>query len=257
MLAPELVQVLPVMAGNSGAGRELTRLLNGIDGKNTIRIFDDFLGDVITDQYSAAKGSDPQAVIATVVVPGEVNGVCRLVAGDAGSGDAADCSSLTYALNWSAAMGNLFAEAKVKVDNIANVCINFGLSDALATTTLESPFTIGGSNALTSNASDAACLVFDTGAADDFWWCCGVKADTDAAKVNTGIAPVAATYQTLRVEVDKAGTATYFINGRIVGSVANALTPATKLTPILTVVSRTTAVRTLDADYWECSGDRL
>lgn len=256
MLSYELMNALPVMAGSSGAGRELTRILSGVDNRGTIRLFDDFLGDVIADQWSAAKGSDPQAVIATVVA-GAVNGVVRQVSGDVGSGDAADAASLTYALNWSAAMGSLFAECKVKVDNITNVCMNFGLSDALATTTLESPFTIGASDALTSNATDAACLVFDTASASDTWFCCGVKADVDATKINTGIAPVAATYQTLRVEVDKAGTATFLIDGRIVGSVANALSPAVALTPILTIVSRTTAVRTQDCDYLECSGDRL
>lgn len=256
MLAPELVNVLPVMAGNSGAGRELTRILTGADGKGTVRLFDDFLGDVIMDQASAAKGSDPQAVIATLVA-GRVGGAVALVAGDAGTGDAADCSSLTYGLNWSAAMGNLFCEAKVKVDSIANVCMNFGLSDALATTTLESPFTVGASDALTSNATDAVCFTFDTASASDVWFCNGVKADVDATKVNTGIAPVAATYQTLRIEVDKAGTATFYIDGRLVGTVANAVTAATALTPILTVVSRTTAIKTLEADYIECSGDRL
>lgn len=256
MLVQELLNVVPVMAGSSGAGRELTRILTAADQKNSVRWFDDFLGDVMHDAYSAADGSDPQSVLATIVA-GEVSGVTRLTSGDAGTGDAADCSSLTLGLNWSAAMGNLFAEARIELASIASVCVNFGFSDALATTTLESPFTVGASDALTSNATNAACLVFDTGAATDNWWACGVKADTDATKVNTGVAPVAATPTTLRVEIDKAGTATFYIDGVLKASVANAVTVATALTPILTIVTRTTATKTVDADYLEVSGDRL
>jgi hypothetical protein len=256
MLSYELLNALPIMAGNSGAGRELTRILTAIDSKDTIRFFDDFLGDVVSEKWSAADGSDPQSVLATILA-GQVNGVVRLTSGDAGTGDAADASVLTLGLNWSAAMGNLFMEAKVKLSAITAVRVNVGFTDVLATTTLESPFSLGASDALTSVTTNGVCFVFDTAADTDVWWACGVKADVDATKVNTGSVPVADTYQTLRIEIDLAGTATFYIDGRIVATVANAVTAATPLTPVISVVTTTTATKSVDADYLEVSGDRL
>jgi hypothetical protein len=128
------------------------------------------------------------------------------------------------------------------------------MTDTLATTTLEIPIKSAASaNTLTSNSSNGFGFMFDTSMTDDTWWLTGVKADTDATHVNSTIAPVAATFQTLRIECDASGNATFFINRNRVGYVANAVTATTALTPVLSVMSRTTTSPTLDADYVYCS----
>lgn len=254
MLSAELLNVLPVMAGSAAGGRELTRILNGVDGKNTIRLFDDFLGDTLDVLHTGTAGSDPQAV-APAIVAGAVGGVVQLVSGDVGGGAVAvDGCVLAGALNWLASNGNLVFEARIKIPTITSVVVNVGLTDTAA---LENPFEIGASDALTSNATDAACLVFDTGATNDNWFCCGVKADVDAAKVNTGIAPVAGAWQAVRIEIDKAGTATFYLDGRLVASMANALTTSVALSYVFAVMSRTTATRSLQADLMDLSMDRV
>lgn len=222
--------------------------------RNKVVLFDDFLGDVIEDGWSAAKGADPQGVIATIQAG--VSGLVRLTSGDVGDTFANDGSSLTHELNWKANQGNLVAEFKfTPVSSVASVAYFIGLSDAKATGTLEAPFTLSGTT-FTSNATDAVGFVFDTAATTDTWRCVGVKADTDATAVDTSLAPVADTAAFFRVEVDSAGNATFYINDAKFGPIANAVTATVALTPIVTVVTRTTATKSVDVDYVYVSADR-
>lgn len=215
-----------------------------------VRLFDDFQGDVIADQWSAAQGSDGQGAVAAIVA-GEHGGVVRLTSGDAGTGTAADGSVLTHALNWKASAGGLYMRARLRINtSVASVCVNVGFTDVLATTTLEMPITISGTT-LTTNASDAAVFVFDTAQTNDYWHTQGVKANSDTAIANTEVAPVADTYTTLEIFIDTSGTATFYIDGVLEGQVANAVTAATALTPVVAVETRTTAVKVVDVDYIE------
>jgi hypothetical protein len=239
---------------DSFTGREIARfhpeygLLNGFAGYT--RVFDDFYGDVIADQWSAAKGSDGQGIIATVV-SGAAGGVVRLTSGDVGTGTAADGSVLTHSLNWKANQGGLYMEARLKLNtSVASVCVNIGFTDVLATTTLEAPFTVSGTT-ITSAATDAACLVFDTAQTTDIFNLIGVKNNTDTALTATSnsFAPTADTYATYGIYIDTAGSATAFINGAKVATVANAVTATVALTPVISIETRTTAIKEVDIDY--------
>lgn len=213
-----------------------------------VTFFEDFLGDLIPDRFSGAKGSDAQAVLPTVVVGGE-NGIIRLTTGDAGTGTAADASSLTMGTNWVPNNGGLYIETSLKINSaITNVCLNFGFTDTVSTSTLEMPFTISGTT-ITSAAADAVCFVYDTAQTNDFFHLQGVKADTDTAINNSGVAPVADTFITLAIAVDSSGSATFYINGVAYGSVANAVTASTNLTPIIAAEARTTTSKVVDIDY--------
>ena len=215
-----------------------------------VRLSDDFLGDVLADQWSGAKGSDAQAV-APAVVAGGLGGICALVSGDAGTGTAADGSVLTHALNWKASSGGLYMRTRFKLDSsAANVCINIGFTDVLATTTLEMPFTISGTT-ITSNAADAACLVFDTAQTNDFFHAQGVKNNTDTAIKNTEKAPVADTWHIAEVFIDENGHASFWIDGVHEADVANAVTASVALTPVVAIETRTTASKTLHVDFIE------
>jgi hypothetical protein len=117
--------------------------------------------------------------------------------------------------------------------------------------------TAASANTLTSNASDAVGFMFDTSMTDDNWWLVGVDTDVDATHQDTGFAPVAATYETLRVEVGADGGAVFFRNGLQVGTkMAAAITPGTDITPVVAIFPRTTAVKTIDIDYIHASMNR-
>lgn len=214
--------------------------------KSYIQLYDDFMGDVLEDAWSGAKGSDAQAVVPTINA--QAGGVVRLVAGDTVT-VAESLSSLTHGLNWKANQGGLYMAARVKlVTSVADVCVNVGFTDALATGTLEEPITISGTT-ITTNATDAAVFVYDTAQTNDNWHCQGVAGDTDTAIANTGIGLTADAWVLLEVKIDTSGTASFFINGQLVHTVASAVTATVALTPIVTVMARTTASKTVDVDY--------
>jgi hypothetical protein len=211
-----------------------------------VTFMDDFLGDVLEDPWSGAKGTNGSAVVPAINA--QVGGVVRLVSGPTTT-VAESISSLTHGLNWEAAQGGLYLETRIKlVTSVADVCVNVGFSDTLATTTLEEPITLSGTT-LTTNATNAVVFVFDTAATNDNWHIQGVKADTDTALNNTGVGLTADAWVKLAIAVDSAGGAEFFINDVSYGTVANAVTATTDLTPIITIMSRTTATRTIDADY--------
>lgn len=219
------------------------------DGPGCVRSFDHFTGDVIADQWSAAVGSDPQCVIAAIVAA-SAKGELLLTAGD--SNDINGISCLTRALNYAPANGPLIFEAKVKLASIASVACFIGLSDVLATTTKEETASLSGTT-FTTAASDCVGFLFDTAATNDNWHILGVRGDTDVGGTNTGIAPVADTYQVLRIELTAAGVATFYIDGVSLGSLGTAAAPvctiATKLTESAYVNARTTATKNMTFDY--------
>lgn len=220
-------------------------------------LFDDFLGDVIADQWNVVEGADTTTSDAAIV--SGINGILRLTTGDS--------ATLTYAgngiqvtqgafYNFRASDGGLALEARLKISAITTAAFFVGFTDL---GTFEAPIESAGSgNTLTSNATDAVGFMFDTRMTDDNIWLVGVKADTDATAQNTAVAPVADTFITLRVEVDADGDATFFINGDRVGSVmSNAITASTALTPTIAATSLVAATRTIDVDYLLASKHRV
>jgi hypothetical protein len=232
------------------AGVEISAAeLNAVNVSSKVTLFDDFLGDVIADQWSGAKGSDAQAVVPAVVA-GAAGGMCRLTAGDT-TVVAESLSSLTHGLNWKANQGGLIFEAKVTpVTSVADVSYFIGLTDVLATTTLEEPATLTTAT-ITYVADDAVGFLFDTAATTDVFYGVAVKATagTAFASAAVGSAPVAGTAVTLRIEISATGAAEFFINGTSIGTIAAAVTATVALTPIVEVMARTTTVKSIDVDY--------
>ena len=100
--------------------------------------------------------------------------------------------------------------------------------------------------------------MFDTRMAIDNIWLVGVANNTDATAQNTGIAPVADTYIRLAVEVSATGVATFYINGKAVGTkMSGAVTPTVLLTPTIAATSLVDTVsRNVTVDYIEVEMDR-
>lgn len=215
---------------------------------SSVSFFDDFIGDLVQDEWGFVEGTD-SATSAAAILAGGIGGVLRLTTGDAGTGYAADAEQMNMALQWQASNGGLFIEARLKLSAITTCYAFIGFTDTLS---LEAPIVSASSaNTLTTNATDAVGFMFDTNMTADTWWLTGVANDVDATAQNTGYAPVADTYAKFRIEIDSAGAASFFYNGVQVGTkMTGAVTPAADLTPIITVSKLSVAASmNLDLDY--------
>lgn len=229
------------------AAGDLWGELNLVDLRARSFFWDDFLAAAIEGRLSSTAGSGTGNAAATTVA-GAMNGEITMKSASDNGTNAANGTALTFdQLNWKANQGGCVFEARLKVDVITNCYIFMGFTDTISTT-VECPTSL---STLTpaSDATDAAGFLFDTAATNDFWHLSGVKADTDAAVVNTNNAPVAATYQTLRVELDKSGALYGYIDGAYVGTIANALTATVGLTPAIVISNRTASQKILTVDY--------
>ena len=226
--------------------------ISSADIGRKVTLFDDFLGDVLEDGWSAAEGNDAQAIIATI--NSQVGGWVRMTTGDTATLSESG-QALTHGLNWKAASGNLVFEARVKpVSSVADVAYFIGFHDSLATTALEEPVTLS-TTTFTATADDAIGFVYDTAATTDVFYAIGVKATTKTAATALA-APVADTVVTLRIEVDTAGTAKFYVNGALGATIANAVTTTVALTPIVSAMARTTTSKSIDVDYILVQSDR-
>lgn len=220
-----------------------------------VEMYDDFLGDVVADQWNYTEGTDTTTADGAIVEG--VNGVFRLTAGDSAGTIAADGAQLNSALNWKANSGELTFEARIKLASIASVSCFLGFTDTKA---LEQAVQSASSaDTITTNATDAVGFMFDTNMATDNWWAVGVANDVDATARNMGYAPVADTYATFRIEVSATGVATFARNGVYLGTaMTGAVTPTVALTPCF-IIRPLSAVagKTMDIDYVGVSSLRV
>lgn len=219
-----------------------------LPGEGNVSWMDDFLGDVLADQWTYAEGTDT-ADADGAILAGGIGGVLRLTTGNAGTGLAADQAQVASFLQWQASNGGLVTQARVKLSRITDAWFFFGFTDNNA---LEAPVVSAGSdNTLTTNATNAVGFMFDTRMAADNMWLVGVASDTDAIAQNSLVAPEANEYVTLRVEVNANGHAAFYVNGQQVGEVmTGAVTPAADLTPYVGVGNLSgTSSFTCDVDY--------
>lgn len=213
-----------------------------------VELFDDFIGEEIDGyRWQSLIGTDAECRQATVLAD-QVNGVVRLTTGDdAAASMAVNGAQLQSQLNWRTNKGALVWEGRVAIDTITSVAVFIGLTDQRAV--LEMPFTLAAGDVLTSNASDAVGVLFDTAADTDNWWLVGVAADVDATKQNSAVAPTAGTFETWRIELTTLGVASFYRNGALIGSaMTGAVTASVLLTPVVAAFSRTTASRNIDVD---------
>lgn len=220
-----------------------------------VALFDDFLGDVVADQWNFVEGTDSST--SDGAISAGINGVFLLTPGDSAGTIVADGAEINGELNWKASQGGLEFEARVKLAAITSVSCFVGLTD---TRSLEQAIhSANSANTITTNATDAVGFFFDTNMTDDNWWMAGVANDVDATHQDSGVAPVADTYDVLRVEINTSGVATFYINGKQKGTkMTGALTPTIALCPCV-IVRPLSAVagKTLSIDYIYVSADRV
>lgn len=244
------------------AGRHGNQL--ELPSPGSVVVFDDYLGDALnTDLHSnPTKGTDAQTVDFAVLA-GQQSGFLRGTTGDdaaasmAVNGIAIHPGGLQWKANQSAHPRRLVFEARVRMSAITTMYAFLGLTDQI--TALEAPIESAGSvDTITTNASDAVGFFFDTRQSTDEWFMAGVAANVDAVHQASGFAPVAATFETLRVEVAPDGSAVFFRNGKQVGvRMAGAVTATVALAPVITCFSIAAASRTFDIDYVHMAADRV
>lgn len=216
------------------------------DHGSTVTFMDDFLGKAIGATWGVQKGSDGAAANFAFSAATSGNILATTGAG-AGASYAANGVQLDHALNWVAANGNLVFEAKVKISAITAVAIYVGLTDQLSA--LEMPVTLS-TTTFTTNCTDGVGFLFDTNATTDTIRCVGVANDVDATMQDTGLAYVADTFKTFRIEITSAGVATFYIDGVVVGSaMTGAVTASVALTPVVAAFAEAAASRTVSVDY--------
>lgn len=248
--------------GQTGFKARLTQQdLNGVTGRNlditsfytpysapSCRLYDDFLGPTIdATKWASMTGSDPQ-VVAFAVSAGTLGGMVRGVTGDdAAASMAVNGVQLQSGLNWRGDKAGLKCRFRVKMSAITNICYFFGLTDQIAA--LEMPFTLAAGDVLTSNATDAFGVLFDTAADTDNWWLVGVANNVDATKQNSAVAPTADTYETWEIEISTLGEARFYRAGVLIGTtMTGAVRTTILLTPVVAAFSRGAASRNIDAD---------
>lgn len=217
-------------------------------GSGLVELFDDFLGDVLADEWNGRVGSNGSCVTPTITAA--VGGAVRLTTGaDAGGTMALNGSQLESSLNWQANSVGLMCEFRIKLSAITNVAVFIGLTDQVSA--LEIPIESAASaDTLTSNAADAVGVMFDTSMATDNWWLVGVSNTTPATAQDSAVAPSAGTYETWRITVSTGGTATFYRNGTAIGTAMTGSTRGTvPLTPVVAALSRGAASRNIDLDH--------
>ena len=241
----------PIMNVNSR--HFLKRVKGGRDGLypllesltwDTIHWYDDFLADTLHGGYEVVTGVDGLAA----VVVDSIGGVIEITPGVGSSADNEYCGFSLPELNFSGDRNAVFA-ARINLDAITTVKVEMGFvdvtTDAGAVNVLATP---------TFTADDFVGWVFDT---DDtaFWQCVGVKATTAATKIEDGLAPVAATYETLVVALQDDTAKFYRLNtaGEVTYESARmslAVTETVGLSPWLFVQNRAGSIlRTLNVDF--------
>lgn len=220
--------------------------------------FDDFIRDFnTTTNWLVTVGNDSGTPTAAYLAGG-IGGVLRMTTGNDGT-LAADTVQMTKRVRvLQASNGGLTFETRLKISAITQVYIFVGFTDTVAAA-LEAPIMSASSaDTLTIAANDAVGWMFDTRMSTDNWWLTGVASTVAATHQNSGYAPVADTYEILRISVSATGAATFYRNGVPVGTVmTGALTAGADLTQVITVSTGAgTTAKTLDIDYVMSAMDR-
>lgn len=230
---------------------------------NNFVLFDDFDGAALLGTWQVAKGSDGAA--ANFACNGGLNGTILGTTG-AGAGATMAVNGIQIAAHLNlkgqgvgaaASTNNLEFNARVQMSAITNMVCFVGLTNQVAS--LQMPINgAGGGNGFTANAADAVGFLFDTTMTTANWWMIGAKATVLATGQNSGLAPVAATYEQFAISVDQLGNATFFRNGLQVGvTMANAVTPTVAVTPVVAAFARAAVSRTVTGDYIMASMNRI
>ncbi len=241
---------------------------------DTVAYFDDFLGDLVADEWAVVKSDTG---ISGGAIANITNGVLRLSGSETQPVTSEGAIALTQGLfkQWKADQGGrkngrlrLSARVKHSVVSAAaeagRVHMFVGFSDSGGA---EFPAYDTGGGIITP-ASDAIGFIYSpTGAATDRWTMVAAKSTAgdsgdQQASPSSAVAPVSNVYDTLEVEVrngigDTGGSGHFWLNGKKVGSINSPVGSGIALTPWIGAWVQDTGLATqLDIDYVAISSPR-
>lgn len=176
-------------------------------------------------------------------------------------------AQLTSERNFKPSLGPISFETRLIRSTSSTGVVFAGLVDS---TSLITPVgisaTAGGltgvsATTTTSSTGNFVGMVFDSSASwppnistsQPFWRMAGNKDSISTTTPSTGISASTVgsglTFQTLRMNVDTSGNATFFIDGRQVGSLTNAVSTTATLTPYVGGIARAGSAQFLNVDY--------
>ncbi len=224
--------------------------------------FDDFHGSVLG---VAALGANSSALISfggdeagtqlVAVEEASPEGIMTFTSG--ADDDADDAVEVTYGANAFSALisdGLTIIECRSALDAVAASQFACGLSEDFAANGAEDMEHIITAGTITdnSNVDSGISIMFSTDATTDVWQAVSTNA-TDignaAGEYTLGSAPVGGTYDRLRLEVDAAGHAYFYINDTLMGVEPLAVATAALMQPWLGTMSTTTTLVKVDTDY--------
>lgn len=211
-----------------------------VNAPNYVGWWDDFLGDAVNTTYAPDLSTG-----AGVTINAAARGTARVATSTTDENHA----TLVLGLHFTVSNGPTIFEARVtNVTASTSRSVEVGLSDALSETAGEA-FSSHDAT-LVDVATDAAVFAINAEEAVTAWKAISVKAGGTPAGTTTGVTATADTFDTLRIEVDAAGNASFFVNGTFVTTHLLAVATTALLTPWISVTTQTTGDRQVDVDYW-------
>jgi hypothetical protein len=223
-------------------------------------VFDDFLGDLVGDEWNYAE-TDTGANASGTVVAG-TNGIFRIAAAATVVKTAAgNNAQINGGLpQWKPDQGRMRVGARLRISALTGANVFVGFADTGAA--LMPVYDTGGG--IISTVSNAVGWLYSGGAASPstVWRGVKVNADSVGSSTVTGDAPTANLYDVLEVELGDTGSkpggdiAYFYQNGVLKGSLANPVLQTRAHTPtVAEFVSETTAFN-VDVDWINVGADR-
>jgi hypothetical protein len=223
-----------------------------------VAMFDDFLGDLIADEWNTAEGDTGHDAVG---VRAQTNGVARLHMSSTAAKTPAAYIILNTGLfpQWKANQGKLRIAGRLKVGQttLTGANVFFGFADTGAA---QMPIydTGGGSGTPLSNASNAVGWLLSRGAASPstVWRGVAVNADTDKTPIS-GAAPTVNVYDVLEIHIEDTGNRAYFYqNGVLKGSIDSPVLSTRNMVPVLAAFSSESTGNVVDLDWINVSALR-
>ena len=255
----------------TGGEDKATIILPG--GVETVAQFDDFLGDVLADEWNYVEPDTGH----TGAINAQTNGVFRInLSATATATPAAGALINSGALQWKAKQGkggkngNLRLSARVKLPKVVAHGVDTGIGSVFIgftdITTFEFPiYDTGNSTGPISPAADAVGFLWGS-RADTGWTAVAVKStagDSGDQQALTGVTPTQNVWQTLEIDIhsgisDTGGSATFYINGVPKARINSPVASATALTPVVAICQLQANANTslVDIDYLNISAPR-
>jgi len=210
--------------------------------ERTVYEKDDFLGDVLKDEWAADIGAG------TLVIAAALSGT--VVHTTTALND--DHATLASALNFMASHA-CGIEARLALNNVTDCTIELGFNDALleAQGRAFNDYDLTPGNLPSPISADAVIIGFDDPDSLVYTNFTAVNVINTAAPAATdlGIIPVNDRFYVLRVQLDAAGNAYYYVDGALLATHALAITPGDALTPWITISNKAAGIRILTVDY--------